>query len=336
MPDAARGPGPGPRVALAVLGAGAWGTVIAQLLASNGHEVRLWARDADHVSRLTHSRASDALASAALHAGVRPTADLYDATDGVAAAFVAVPCRAYAELGERLAEVGPVPALVSCAKGFLDATLRRPSEALAATGGSVAALSGPNLAGEIALGLPAAATVASNDEALAVSAQRWLGQARFRVYRSEDVVGVEASGALKNVIALAAGMSDELGLGENTHAALLTRGLAELARLGAALGGEERTFYGLAGIGDLIATCASPRSRNHQVGARVARGEAIATIEASGITAEGVPTVRHVVRYAAAHGLELPICREVEAVIDRGKPPHDAIRDLMTRAARGE
>lgn len=334
MPDAARATGP--RDELAVLGAGAWGAVVAQLLAANGHAVRLWTRDPDRAAMLARTRGTPSLAARPLHPGVRPTADLPSAVEGVAAAFVAVPCRAYADLGPRLADLGGVPALVSCAKGFLDATLRRPSEALAPAAERVAALSGPNLAGEIALGLPAAATVASRDEVLAVSAQRWLGQPSFRVYRTDDLAGVEASGALKNVIALAAGMSDELGLGENTHAALLTRGLAELSRLGLALGGAARTFYGLAGIGDLIATCASPRSRNHQVGARVARGEPIASIEASGITAEGVPTVRHVVRYAAEHALDLPICHEVAAVIDHGKPPRDAIRDLMTRAPRGE
>jgi glycerol-3-phosphate dehydrogenase (NAD(P)+) len=322
--------------AIAVLGAGAWGTVVAQLLAHNGHAVRLWARSAAVAETLQRTRRCEALAESALHAGVTPTSDLTRALDGAVAAFVAVPCRAYASLVDDLVRAPRVAALVSCAKGFLDADLRRPSEALAAAAPRVAVLSGPNLAGEIALGLPAAATVASDQDDLAVRAQRWLSQPSFRVYRSRDPIGVEASGALKNVIALAAGMSDELGLGENTHAALLTRGLAELARLGRALGGDPRTFYGLAGVGDLIATCASPRSRNHQVGARVARGEGIAAIEASGVTAEGVPTVRHVVRFAAAHGLDLPICREVEAVIDRGRPPREAIHALMTRTAKGE
>ena len=334
MPDAADDHGA--PAELAVLGAGAWGTVIAQLLADNGHAVRLWARSADQAEALLRTRRSEALGERSLHPGVTPTSDLPRALDLAVAAFVAVPCRAYASLVDDLARAPAVSALVSCAKGFLDTDLRRPSEALAEAAPLVAVLSGPNLAGEIAQGLPAAATVACDHDDLALRVQRWLSQPRFRVYRSHDPIGVQASGALKNVIALAAGMSDELGLGENTHAALLTRGLAELTRLGQALGGDTRTFYGLAGVGDLIATCASPRSRNHQVGVRVARGEPIATIEADGITAEGVPTVRHVVRFADANGLDLPICREVEAVIDRGKPPRAAIHDLMTRAPRGE
>ncbi len=334
MPDAADDHG-APAV-VAVLGAGAWGTVIAQLLADNGHAVRLWARRAPLADALLRTRRSEALGARALHPAVTPTSDLAGSLDAAVAAFVAVPCRAYAPLVDDLSRAPRMTALVSCAKGFLDADLRRPSEALAEAAPLVAVLSGPNLAGEIALGLPAAATVASDHDDLAERVQRWLSQPSFRVYRSRDPIGVEVSGALKNVIALAAGMSDELGLGENTHAALLTRGLAELARLGHALGGDPRTFYGLAGVGDLIATCASPRSRNHQVGARVARGEAIAAIEAGGITAEGVPTVRHVVRFADAHDLDLPICREVEAVIDRGKPPRSAIHDLMTRAPKGE
>jgi len=334
MPEAAhdhRAP-----AAIAVLGAGAWGTVVAQLLARNGHTVRLWARSVAVAESLRRTRRAEALGVSSLHPAVTPTSDLGRALDAAAAAFVAVPCRAYASLVDDLGRAPHAAALVSCAKGFLDPDLRRPSAALAAATPRVAVLSGPNLAGEIALGLPAAATVASDQDDLAERVQRWLSQPSFRVYRSRDPIGVEASGALKNVIALAAGMSDELGLGENTHAALLTRGLAELARLGRALGGDTQTFYGLAGVGDLIATCASPRSRNHQVGARVARGERIEAIEASGITAEGVPTVRHVVRFAAAHGLDLPICREVEAVIDRGKPPREAIHDLMTRAPKGE
>jgi glycerol-3-phosphate dehydrogenase (NAD(P)+) len=308
-------------VEVAVLGSGSWGTVIAQLLARNGHAVRLWSRSADRAQALARTQPT----------GVTPTADLDRALDGAAAAFVAVPCRAYVTLVADLARAPSVAALVSCAKGFLDGDLRRPSAALADAAPLVAALSGPNLASEIARGLPAAATVASDHDALAERVQRWLSQPSFRVYRSHDLIGVEASGALKNVIALAAGMSDELGLGANTHAALLTRGLAELARLGCMLGGDARTFYGLAGVGDLIATCASPRSRNHQVGTRVARGERIAAIEASGITAEGVPTVRHVValrRRARPRPADLPRGggrdRPRQAAARRDPRPHDA------------
>jgi len=321
---------------LAVLGAGAWGTTIAQLLAANGQQVRLWDRQPARAERTERSRRSTSGQVQELDAGIRVSADLATTLQGAAAAFIAVPSRAYPALVAALAALHPPELLVSCAKGFLDADLRRLSQALAPLGSHVAVLSGPNLADEIVRGLPAAATVACGDDDLGARVQRWLNQSTFRVYRSSDIVGVEVSGALKNVIALAAGMSDELGLGHNTHAALLTRGLSELTRLGASLGGDPRTFYGLAGLGDLIATCASSGSRNHQVGVRIVRGESIASIEASGITAEGVHSVRHAVRYARKHDLDLPICSEVKAVIDHGKPPHAAISDLMRRAPRRE
>lgn len=313
--------------ALAVLGAGAWGCGVARLLAANGHAVRLWAHRRER---------ADELRAAPPAAGMLIADDLAEVVNGADAAFVVVPSRAYLEVAERLRSVGPPRLLVSCAKGFLDARLRRLSEPLAALGTHVAVLSGPNLAGEIARGLPSAATIACHDDADAQRVQAWLTQPSFRVYRSRDVVGVEVCGALKNVIALAAGMSDELGLGANAHAALVTRGLAELARLGGALGGDPRTFYGLAGLGDLIATCSSSASRNHQVGARIARGEPIEAIRASGITAEGVHSVRHVVRYARRGGIDLPICFAVEAVIDHGKPPRAALDELMRRAPRAE
>jgi len=206
----------------------------------------------------------------------------------------------------------------------------------------VAVLSGPNLAHEIAAGLPAAATVAMNAQhtphadALLPTIQGWLAQPRFRVYTSGDTVGVETSGAVKNVIALAAGMADTLQLGENTKAALLTRGLAELVRIGRHLGGEERTFYGLAGLGDLIATCAGNGSRNHRAGARIVAGEAWQSLEASGLTAEGIATTRHLHAYALQHGLDLPLTRAVNAVVFEGQSPTEALQALMTRPATQE
>ena len=333
MPDDAVAPPDG--ASLAVLGAGAGGPEIARLLAHGAHDVRLWCRSPERSAQLERERRRAPPEQRRRH-GVRATHRLEEALDGAEAAFVAVPSGAYAPLVASLRRRGPVPLLVSCAKGFLDADLRRLSEALAEAADRVAVLSGPNLAGEIARGLPSAATVACVDDDAARRLQMLLSQPTFRVYRSRDVIGVEANGALKNVIALAAGMSDELRLGHNTHAALVTRGLAELARLASALGGDPRTAYGLAGLGDLVATCASSESRNHQVGARIVRGESIASIEASGITAEGVTSVRHVVRFARRHDLDLPICREVEAVIDHGKAPRAAIEDLMRREPRAE
>jgi glycerol-3-phosphate dehydrogenase (NAD(P)+) len=322
--------------ALCVLGAGAWGTVIAALLARNGHGVRLWCRRPEVADAIGRERTNEAhVRGLRLPERVRATADIEAAADGAAAVVAAVPSRAMREVMERLPMA---TALVSATKGFEGGALTRMSEVMrqAHPDAVVAALSGPNLAGEIALDLPAASTVASADGAFAERVRAWFSRPTFRVYASADVAGVEACGALKNVIALAAGMSDGLGLGDNAHAGLLTRGLAELVRVGTALGGEARTFYGLAGVGDLIATCGSTSSRNHRVGVRIAQGADVDDVLGSGITAEGLATVRHVVAYTDATGLDLPICREVHRVVYGRKAPADAIRALMTRAPREE
>jgi glycerol-3-phosphate dehydrogenase (NAD(P)+) len=316
---------------IAVLGAGAWGTALARLLGRNGHTVALWARDADHAAAIAAAGENVRhLAGAALGPRVRATSDLAAAVEGVDAVVLAVPVRAIDGL---LAALAPPRAVVSCAKGFVDARLTRLSQRVQAhhPGVPVAALSGPNLAAEIGRDRPAAATAASRDDALAHRVQAWFTQPTFRVYRSADLTGVEVSGALKNVIALAAGMSDALGLGDNTKAALVTRGLAELVRLGTRLGGEARTFYGLAGLGDLMATCASAGSRNHQAGERLARGATLAELEASGLTAEGLTTVAHVAAFADGHGLDLPLTSAVFAVVHGGKAPEAALLELMTR-----
>jgi glycerol-3-phosphate dehydrogenase (NAD(P)+) len=316
---------------LAVLGAGAWGTALARLLGRNGHTVALWARDADHAAAIAAAGENVRhLAGAPLGPHVHATSDLAAAVDGVEAVVLAVPVRAIDGL---LATLAPPRSVVSCAKGFVDARLTRLSQRVQAhhPGVPVAALSGPNLAAEIGRDRPAAATAASRDDALAHRVQAWFTQPTFRVYRSADLTGVEVSGALKNVIALAAGMSDALGLGDNTKAALVTRGLAELVRLGTRLGGEARTFYGLAGLGDLMATCSSADSRNHQAGERLARGATLAELEASGLTAEGLTTVAHVAAFADAHGLDLPLTSAVFAVVHGGKAPEAALLELMTR-----
>jgi glycerol-3-phosphate dehydrogenase (NAD(P)+) len=327
---------PPPPVALAVLGAGAWGTALARLLGRNGHAVALWSRSADHAAALERDRENRRLLPGAhLPTTVRATPSLEDALDGAAGVVLAVPVRATPGLLASL----PRPDLVlSCGKGFVDPALTRLTTLVRDRfpGIAVAALSGPNLAAEIGADLPAAATVASDDDGVARRVQGWLGQATFRVYTSRDLVGVETSGAVKNVIALAAGMSDALGLGDNTKAALVTRGLAELVRLGTHLGGEGRTFYGLAGLGDLMATCASAGSRNHQAGERLARGATLADLEAAGLTAEGLHTVAHVDAYAAAHGIELPLTRAVRAVVRGDLRPDEALRALMRRQPTAE
>lgn len=322
---------------IAVLGGGAWGTVLARLLTANAHDVRLWCRRPERAAEVERAARHARRGGPRLeHGRLRPTHRLEEALDQAEAALVAVPSRAYPAVADAIGARGPVPVLVSCAKGFIDTELRRLSQALEPAGDAVAVLSGPNLADEIAAGLPAAATVACSDDRVAQRLQRRLTTRAFRVDRSEDVIGVEVSGAFKDVIALAAGMAAALGLGHTTHAALITSGLAELSSLGGVLGGDPRTFSGLSGLGDLVATCASSASRNHQVGARIARGESVASIEASGITADGLHSVRHVVRYARRHHLDLPICSEVEAVIDHGKPPRAAIEDLLRRPRRAE
>ncbi len=321
---------------LAVLGAGAWGTVLAGLLAENGHRVRLWARrEALALSiNATHEN-HDYVPGLKLPATVRATSSLTEAVRGVAAAVVAVPSKG---LREVLAELPTVPAFISASKGLEPGSLKRFSQIIAEyqPGAVLAALSGPNLAKEIAAGKPAAATLASSDEHFAATAQRWFNGPTFRVYTSSDLVGVETAGAMKNVVALAAGLCDGLGLGDNAKASIITRGLAEIVRLGTRLGGEAGTFYGLAGLGDVIATCSSPDSRNHSAGVRLARGETLGDLRATSLNAEGIPTVKAVYEYAAEHALELPICTEVYRVVYEQKPAAAALRDLMSRDAKRE
>lgn len=325
---------------MAVLGAGAWGTVLAALLAEGGAAVTLWARRTEHAERVQADRENVAyLPGFPLPGRVRVTADLDDAIDGVELAVVAVPSRAVRALVRSLP---PVPAralpLVLAAKGIEAGRFLRLSEVVAEErpGTPVAVLSGPNLAAEIAAGKPAAATVASEDGALAQRVQALLGGGPLRVYTSRDVIGVEIAGALKNVIALAAGMSDGLGLGDNSKAAIITRGLAEIVRLGTRLGGDPLTFYGLAGVGDLVATCTSDQSRNHLAGVRFARGVPLAAIEASSLTAEGIPTVLAVHREQLTLGVDLPIAGEVYRVVYEGRRVDEALRALMERAVGAE
>jgi len=327
---------PAAPVPVAVVGAGAWGTLLAQLLARNpALAVTLWARRAALAEALTRTRENTAyVPGVRLSDRLSFTADLGDVARAEAV-FMAVPSR---HLRGVMAALPPAPALVSCAKGLELGTFKRLTEVMAEyqPGAALGALSGPNLAGEIARGLPASATVAATDAALPGRVQGWLTQSAFRVYTGTDLVGLELGGALKNVVALAAGMCDGLGLGDNAKATLVTRGLAETVRLGTLLGGEARTFYGLSGLGDLMATCTSAGSRNHRAGVRLAQGATLADLEAAQETAEGVPTVRAVAQYAAERGLELPIAAAVYEVVFGGRPPAAAIRELMARDARPE
>ncbi len=321
---------------VAVIGAGAWGTTVAQLLAVNVPEVRLWMRSADQASEMQATRINTRrLPGVRLNSRIAFTDDTATALRGAAAAFVAVPSR---YLGEVLPQLLEVPALVSCIKGFGRHGLARLSDVMQAAvpNAVTAVLSGPNLASEVAAGLPAAAVIASHDEDFALQVQGWLQGPKFRVYTSSDVAGVEIGGAVKNVIALATGISSGLGLGENTKATIITRGLHEIIRLGTLLGGRRETFYGLSGLGDLVATCAGPQSRNFTAGLRIARGENLQDLEADGLTAEGIQAVERIFGFATEHGIDLPICSEVYRVVFKGKTAADAIRALMERSAKPE
>jgi len=329
---------------MAVLGAGAWGTTLAWLLANNGHRVRLWSRDAAQADSIARTRMNPRYVNdLRLPPNVSATSDLDEALADGPVAFTAVPARA---LRQVLSKARGLPtAVVSCAKGVEPSegqdghpAFKRLSQVIheVMPGVPVAALSGPNLASEIAAGLPAATTVASTVQSVAKRVQELLQQATFRVYTSADVVGVELAGVMKNVIALAAGMCDGLGLGDNAKSTIITRGLAETIRFGVRLGGTERTFYGLAGLGDVVATCMSPLSRNHRAGFELARGESIDGAAISSLTAEGIGTVAAVHVYAAAHRVELPITAEVYRVAYERKDPREAMETLMTRESKAE
>jgi glycerol-3-phosphate dehydrogenase (NAD(P)+) len=321
---------------LAVLGAGAWGTVLAWLLAKNGHEVRLWTRRKEHAEALTETRKNpDYVPDLLLPENIQVTASLEQACHHSNATLIAVPSKGLREL---LGKLPDVPALISCSKGLELTSFKRLSEVIREYKPNtiVAALSGPNLALEIAQSKPAAATLASENLAFAKTAQGWLNQSIFRVYSSDDLIGVEIAGALKNVIALAAGICDGLNLGDNAKATLITRGLAEMVKVGTHLGGDVKTFYGLSGLGDLVTTCSSTKSRNHTAGGRIAKGATLAELQQSGLTAEGIPTAKAVFELAAREGLELPICSEIYHVIYEDKSPRKAMNDLMGRTMKAE
>ena len=330
----------GPRVA--VVGAGAWGTTLARVVARM-EPVTLLCHSPETAARIAATGRNEArLPGVDLPATVIPTADpaaLRDATDLV---LVATPS---AHLRRTIEAVAPFLApgadLLSVVKGLEQGTLLRMSVVIAEAAGvpieRIAALSGPNLAAEVARNLPASAVVAAGDLALAERIVARLGRRRFRLYVNEDILGVELCGATKNVVAIAAGAADELGFGDNGKAGLLTRGLAEMTRLGIAAGANPLTFAGLAGMGDLIATCGSTLSRNHRLGVELAKGRAWSDIEATlPGTAEGAYTVRAALALAASLGVEMPIAREVERALFAGKSVQRCLVDLLARESKDE
>lgn len=323
---------------IAVLGAGSWGTALALLASSKGVPVYLWARRAEHALAMQLERQNrEYLPGVAFPDSLYPTADPEEALHKAQFAVVAVPSKA---LRETLAQLPRASAYVSVTKGlqFTDQHLLRMSQVIEAVTGvsQVAVLSGPNLAEEIARFLPAAAVVAAQDPALAQQVQRVFSGKSFRVYTSTDRVGVELGGALKNVIALAAGMVDGLRLGDNAKAALITRGLREITRFGVAQGAQETTFMGLSGLGDLIATASSPHSRNRTAGEQIVKGLTLAQLEAQKTVVEGIYTVKALHAWDRATGVDLPITEAVYRVIYQGANPLQELSRLMTREAKPE
>jgi glycerol-3-phosphate dehydrogenase (NAD(P)+) len=322
---------------VAVLGAGAWGTAISCVLAAR-LEVALWARDPQQAQKIGSTRRNERyLPGFELPSTVNVSADLSAATNGAALLLAATPV---AGLRELLALVRGAQPTVWLCKGFEQGTGELPHQVAQATLGDQArfgALSGPSFAEEVARGLPCALTLASRDGAFAREAAAMLHGGRMRVYYSSDLIGVEIGGAVKNIMAIAAGISDGMGLGLNARAALITRGLAEIARLGAALGGQPETFMGLAGAGDLILTATGDLSRNRRVGLELARGRSLDEVMATlGHVAEGVYSAREVARLAAARGVDMPVTSAVNDVLAGRLAPAAAVERLLARESKME
>ena len=317
---------------VAVLGAGAWGTAIAAVLSSR-LEVKLWARDPAQAERLALTRRNERyLPGIELPDALGITRDFSQATGNASLILAATPVAGLREVALKLPADAP---LVWLCKGFEQGSGLLPHQLV--TQKRCGALSGPSFAEEVARGLPCALTVASRDEGFAREAAALLHGGRLRVYYSADLVGVEIGGAVKNVMAIAAGISDGLGLGLNARAALITRGLAEIARLGAALGGKAETFFGLAGAGDLILTCTGDLSRNRRVGLALARGLPLQRIlDDLGHVAEGVRSAKEVLRLAQAKGVDMPVSDAVAAVLDGRLAPGAAVERLLSRDPKQE
>jgi glycerol-3-phosphate dehydrogenase (NAD(P)+) len=330
---------------IAVLGAGSWGTALALLLGRKGFEVRLWSFEDQVVQQIVSTHENSAyLPGHLLPRNVTPTGVISEALDGADCAVFASPSDHLRNVARLVSEAGVQgrPLIVNAGKGLESSTGLRLSQVLTEELGEdlaekLVVLSGPNLAIEIAKESPGATVVASLSETAAIAAQNMLTTPRFRVYRNSDLIGVEISGALKNIIAIGAGISDGFGYGDNTKAALITRGLAEMTRLGVAMGGDSRTFVGLAGVGDLMTTCSSALSRNLRFGRALGRGLSVPEAEAEvKQVVEGKPTCRAAYNLARQHSITMPITEQIYFVIFEGKPAKDAVNDLMQRDPKEE
>ena len=327
---------------IAVLGAGSWGTALAAHLARSGRDARLWGRDTAALTAMAASGENARyLPGLALPAALRYCTDFDESLDGADAALLATPSQTFREQLRRLAprlRAGLV--LIWACKGLEVGTGKLLHELIdeeVGAGSASAIVSGPSFAAELLRGLPTATTVAAAEPGTAERVANWLHGNNFRAYSSDDVIGVEVGGALKNVLAIAAGAADGLGFGANARAALITRGLAELMRLGVALGGRRETFMGLAGMGDLVLTCTDDQSRNRRMGLALARGLSVDEARAEiGQAVEGVVAAGEAMRLAARCGVEMPIAEQVHAVLNAGKHPRDAVRDLLDRDPKPE
>jgi len=327
-----------------VIGAGAWGTTLARLLAGKGLQIRLWAYESDVVQAIrTKQENTLFLPGVKLPPLIAPTTSLAEVVRESEVLIFAVPSQAARSVLRPLAPLlsDPVP-LISVTKGIEEDSLKLMSEVIRDTlppsmHRLLAVLSGPSFATEVSKGQPTAVTLAGEDAELVRRLQMLLMTPVFRIYAGADLIGVQLGGALKNVIALAAGVVDGLGLGHNARAALITRGVVEMIRLGTAMGADSRTFYGLSGMGDLVLTCTGALSRNHMVGVRLGQGEQLqAILNGMQAVAEGVRTARAASGLAKRFGVEMPIVQEVCAVLFEGKPCRQAVSDLMERVAKEE
>jgi glycerol-3-phosphate dehydrogenase (NAD(P)+) len=330
---------------IAIIGAGAWGTGLSIVLGRKGsHRVRLWAHEQEVCESISQTRVNEKfLPGRPIPDYVSASNDLSRVLEGAQIIISVMPSQHCRSLFERMCPYLPAEAvIVSATKGLEEGTLLRMSEVIAQVlQGSVhrvCALSGPSFAQEVARGDPTAITVASQNPDLARLIQREFSDSGFRVYTNDDVAGVELGGALKNVIAIAAGICDGLGFGHNSVAALITRGLAEMTRLAVACGGRAETMAGLAGLGDLVLTCTGGLSRNRSVGVELGRGKKLPEIIAAmhGMVAEGIFTTTAAVGLARARGVEMPITEQMHAILHEGKAPRQAIHELMTRSGKSE
>ncbi len=322
---------------ITVLGAGAWGTALAKILHENGNHVTLWDITASALAEIQRGRNERYLPGVTLPTDWKTEADFKRAIGGAECVVLAVPSQAFREVAAKLK--GHPGIFVSVTKGIefvTGDTMSRILRELAPTD-RVVALSGPSFAREVALGIPTTVVCACESDGTAKTVQGLFHRPEFRIYRSTDVIGVEYGGALKNVIAIAAGVGDGLGYGDNTKAGLVTRALSEMRRLGVACGAQAETFAGLSGLGDLMLTCFSKQSRNRDLGERLGRGESIDAIQASQPKlAEGYPTARSAYRLAREKKVPTPVIDEVHAMLYEGKEPKQAVRDLISRSFKAE